>query len=150
MPKPLDGIYDFSEEVLVDGKPEPGDEGLALAINLIDLERVPPQVREELFGHGLFHLHPRPIWMDKEVMEETGLAFACGLLQAASICDILRKHDRSIGQTPTRVYLRRVKAWQKLGRDDILVKFDRLNPAVFPPERAVVVQPKFPTRAGKI
>lgn len=150
MPKPFDGIYDYSEEILVNGKPEPGDEGLALAINLIDLERVPPQVREELFGHGLFHLHPRPIWIDKEVMDETGLAFACSLLQAASTCDILREHDRKAGHTPTRVYLRKVKAWQKLSGDAILVKYGRLNSTVFPPERAVVVVPAFPTRAGKI
>lgn len=150
MPKPWDGIYDYSEEILVNDKPEPDDEGLALAINLIDLERVPPQVREELFGHGLFHLHPRPIWMDTDKMEETGLAFACQLLQAAAICDFLRENDCKVGQTPTRVYMRRVRAWQKLAGDVILVKYGKLNPAVFPPERAVVVKPAFPTTARKI
>lgn len=150
MPKLLDDIYDFSEEILVNGVAEPGDEGLALAINLFDLERLDPMVREQLFGHGLFHLHPRPIWMDKEVMEETGLAFACQLLQASAICDFLREKDRKDGRTVTRVYLRRVRAWTRLPSDVILVKYGRLNPAIFPPERAVVVQPSSPTRARKI
>ena len=150
MPKILDGINDHSYKILVNGRAEPSDEGLALAINLIDLERVPPQVREELFGVGLFLLHPRPIWIDREKMDETGLAFACPMLQAASICDILREHDHKSGQSPTRVYLRRVKAWIKLPGEAIMVKYDRLNPAVFPPERAVVVAPAFPTRARKI
>lgn len=150
MPKILEGIYDYSEEIVVEGKPEPGDEGLALAINLIDLERVPPTVREQLFGHGLFLLHPRPIWMDTDKMEETGLSFACSLLQGAAICDYLREHDRKSNRTVTRIYLRKVRAWQKLPADAILVKYGKLNPAIFPPERAVVVQPSFPTRARKL
>jgi hypothetical protein len=88
--------------------------------------------------------------MDRENMEETGLAFSCNLLQAASVCDILREHDGKVGQTPTRIYLRKVRVWQKLPGDCILVKYDRLNPAVFPPERGVAVMSDTPTRARKI
>lgn len=158
MPKILDDIHDYSEQSQVDwenrrmshGIPGPSATGLTLAINLIDLERVAPQVREELFGHGLLLLDPAPIWMDKEDMEETGLAFACNLMQAAAICDILRGHDRKVGQPPTRVYLRKIKAWTKLAGDVILVLYGKLNPAVFPSERAVVVAPVFPTRARRI
>lgn len=158
MPKILDGIHDHTEQAQVTwenrrmshGIPGPADKGLNLAINLVDLERVAPQVREELFGHGLLLLDPAPIWIDRSNIEETGLAFACNLMQAAAICDILRGHDRKVGQPPTRVYLRKVKAWTKLAGDAILVLYGKLNPTVFPPERAVVVAPSFPTRARKI
>lgn len=154
MPKILDGVHDYGEEVQVSwentrisyGVPGTRAVGLNLAVNLVDLERVPPAIREELFGCRLFLLDPEPIWMDKGNMEETGLAFACPLMQAAAICDLLREHDHRAGQTPTRVYLRKVKAWTKLAGDAILVKFNRLNPDVFPPERAVAVTPVFPTK----
>lgn len=130
--------------------PDLPEEGTALAINLLDLERVHPTVRESLLGHGLFLLHQRPVLMDRErMMDETGLAFACPLLQAAAICDLIRDHDRKAGDTPTRVYLRRVRAWEKVSAEVSLMQGDRLNPKVFPPQRAAATDLVIPKRQFK-
>jgi hypothetical protein len=111
-----------------------------LAINLFDLDRVDPTIRQILLG-GKVDL-TNAIKMDKNRFDEAGVAFICPLLQAASICDIVRSHDRELGDFPTRVYLMRVAAWEKLPNAAVLTLIldgkTMLNPAIFPPvgERA--------------
>jgi len=69
--------------------------------------------------------------------KEVGVPFLCPLLEAAIICDTLRRHDKMAGDRPTRVYIRR-KTWSKIPGAALLTLVDettgkvRLNPKLFP------------------
>lgn len=120
-----------------------------LAVNVLDLDRVDPLVRARML---LPNLAPdkvvRPF--EKEP-DETGVEFCCDLLQAALVCDLLRNHDRQLGDAPTRVYLRK-RVWSKVSPSTLLTTVRNgkavLNPEVFPEEvkpvaivRPIIVRP---------
>ena len=71
-------------------------------------------------------------------MDEGAVEFTCDLLAAACICDTIRSHDRKVKEYPTRVYLRRAAAWQRLPNDAVLSVVEdeqvKLNPVIFPEE----------------
>lgn len=93
-----------------------------LAINLFDLERIEPHVRRLLRLGEL--LGREPIRVDAERPDEVGVEFACDLLQAACLCDVLRLGDRNGGRYPTRVYLHRERAWTRLPGHAVLSVVD--------------------------
>jgi len=116
-----------------------------LAINLFDLDRLVDIIRQSLFNHGR-NLILKPIVIDKDRRDETAVEFSCDLLQAATICDIIRSEDRKLKQYPTRVYYCRETAWTKVSSDAVLTlqwfeeDGDRLalNPNVFKVEVELV------------
>lgn len=104
-----------------------------LSLNLFDLDRTDQLMRQLLLG-GKLDL-TQAIWVDKSRMDETAVAFTCDLLTAACICDTLRGHDRRAGDYPTRVYLQKAVAWNRLPNDMMLALVEDgkvvLNPRVF-------------------
>ncbi len=107
--------------------------GERLALNIFDIGRIDKTMREILLLDKLdFSAH---IWVDKERGDEAAVAFSCDLLTAACICDTIRSHDRSVKDYPTRVYLKKVVAWNKLPGAAVLtvVKNEKvqLNPEFF-------------------
>lgn len=119
-----------------------------LAINLFDLTRLDPLVRLNLALAAQLDAAAGPIRVDKDQPDETAVAFKCNLLRAAALCDVIRNHDRKVGDPPTRVYLKR-QVWARLpgattltvvGEDDDL----RLNPTWFP-EAAPIVELEAPS-----
>ena len=119
-----------------------------LAINLFDLDRMLPMMRQTMLG-GRLDLKVA-VWVDKDRLDESAVVFTCDLLEAAALCDVIRDHDRSVGDYPTRVYLCRESAWQRVPADAILSivvegKCD-LNPKHFPkdvePAEAIPLEPK--------
>lgn len=108
-------------------------EGYRLAINLHDLSRLSEINRQLLLAGNLYLEHV--VRADKQRLDEHGVIFSCDLLRAAYICDTIRFKDRQIKQYPTRVYLQKARAWQKLASTlDLTMASDgevRLNPQIF-------------------
>jgi hypothetical protein len=87
-----------------------------LAINLADLDRLEPEHKAHLLKDKL---SPKLIVVDMNDPKEVALAFKCGLLSAAMVCDIIRIQDWKAGDYPTRVYIRRDRSnpnamWSKI------------------------------------
>lgn len=108
-----------------------------LAVNLYDItntNRLPDSIRQMLLLDKLDL--STPIRTDPERLDEAAVAFNCDLLSAACIIDVLRSHDRKAGDYPTRAYLRRASAWNKLPGHAVLTEVvdgkPRLNPDWFP------------------
>jgi hypothetical protein len=123
--------------------------GERLAVNLFDLDRMPERLRAAV----AMRIDPKPIVLDGEAglnggPREVGLAFACPLMEAATLCDLLRQVDRDAGQRPVRLYICK-KAWSPIPDDRVLTVPDPLtkrmvlNPDVFrvDPGSASVVAP---------
>ena len=113
----------------------------SLAVNLFDItdtDRVPETIRDMLLG-GKLDL-ANAIRVDPSRFDEVAVEFTCDLLTAACICDTLRQHDRTARQHPTRVYVRKATAWNKVPGDAklALVKGEKLflNPSIFTPVEA--------------
>jgi hypothetical protein len=109
-----------------------------LGICLTDLDRIAPLIRQCLrLADHLDVSRDSVVWVDKSRFDEACIPFICDLLTAACICDTIRSHDRRAGDYPTRVYLKRVAAWEKLagGVQLSVVKNEKvmLNPELFPP-----------------
>lgn len=102
-----------------------------IAINLRDLDRADSALRALVAQL----IKPAPIRIDPNDLDEVAVAFACRPLQAATVCDLVREHDRRVGDAPTRVYLFR-KTWSKLPSHEALAVGTgvslRLNPKLFP------------------
>lgn len=128
-------------------------DGVRLAVNLYDLDRVEPLVRQMLLG-GKMDLS-NAVVTDRDRIDEAAVVFACDLLTAACVCDTLRSHDRVVKDYPTRVYVRRSTAWAKVPGHlhlAVVVK-DRcvLNPEVFgAAATARAAGPAEPLRAERI
>lgn len=120
-----------------------------LAINLFDLDRLPQVVLASAVTPHVSTDKDDLVVMDKSRLDEVAVVFTCPVLQAASICDVLRSHDRDAGDAPTRVYVFR-KTWSKVPGDKALsVVRDgevQLNPAVFRVERIPVPSTPPPTK----
>lgn len=105
-----------------------------LAISLVDIDRIPSEVRQIMLGGKLDAT--KAIKIDKTKLDEIGVLFTCDLLTAGTISDLIRGHDKKLGDYPTRVYIQRAIAWERLPADTLLtiVKDGRviLNPKVFP------------------
>ena len=106
-----------------------------LAVSLVDLDRVAPALRAGLLG-GKLDLS-RAIRVGQDRTEDVpAVVFSCDLLTAATVCDILRSHDRQHGDPPTGLYICKDRAWVRVTNDTVLTVVvggkTRLNPAVFP------------------
>lgn len=119
-----------------DGAPK---EAEGLSINLFDLDRVDPFIREQLrIAERIDRDRGNVVRVDEKRVDETAVAFTCDLITAATICEIIRNHDRKAGDYPTRVYVRRAAGgkWEKLPNDALLtlVAGEKvvLNPRWFP------------------
>jgi hypothetical protein len=70
-----------------------------LAINLDDLGRMDPEVRQRMVTWRLDLEAPA-----RATDDEVVLVFKCPLIEAAKACDLVRSHDREVGDPETRVY----------------------------------------------
>ncbi len=110
-------------------------EGRRLALNIYDLtDRCDPIIQQKV-GPLLDLKHPLRMDFDrKEGEDEVGVAFSCDLLKAATICDLLRSHDREAGDRPIRLYLFR-KVWSRVPSGTVLTVLEdgkpRLDPRTF-------------------
>jgi hypothetical protein len=112
-------------------------------VNLADLDRVEPLVRGSML-HGKLDL-AGAVLVDRNRPDENAVAFTCSLLTAASICDILRGHDKKAGDAPTRVYINRGRGWARLPGGAVLSVVRNgnvvLNPDVFTVELVPLTPP---------
>jgi hypothetical protein len=111
-----------------------------LAIALDDLDRIHPSIKGGLLGAGYCKVDLGNIFRVGEGRVKGGramVAFRCSLLEAATICDIVRSHDRKVGDPETFVYMKRGEEWcQVFGTKTLTVVADgkvALNPEVFTP-----------------
>lgn len=107
-----------------------------LACNVFDLDKVDPSVREKLKLSDKISRQTVDMRFDRvKESDEAAVVFNCDLLTAALICDILRSHDREMGDSPTRLYLKR-KSWSRIPSYVVLTVVvnghTELNPEVFP------------------
>ena len=123
-----------------------------LAINLFDLTRIDPLVRQMLGLAAQLDAAAGPIRMDKDRPDETAVAFRStdedDLLKAAAVCDVVRSNDRKVGDAPTRTYLKR-QVWVRLPSAAVLTLVGengdlRLNSEWFP-EAAPAVELEAPS-----
>ena len=107
-----------------------------LAVNLFDLLRLNEFVRATMVTPLLNPDKAAIVRPDPSRLDEGAVEFACPLLQAACVMDVLRAHDREAGDHPTRTYLRRAEAWVKLPAAALLTIINNgkawLNPELFP------------------
>lgn len=115
-----------------------------LGINLEDLDRIDPIMRQRLLHKRLDLENPVRIATNSL---EVAIPFVCNLRDAATICDIIRSEDRKAGDAPTRIYLKNgTRDWKRTSPNTLFgvqVKGQlHLNPQVFnvpiehtPPER---------------
>lgn len=107
--------------------------GVRIAVNLADVGRIVPLLRAKLFS-GKLDAESGVIRTDSARPEEAAVAFSCGLVVAASVCDIIRAHDRKAGDPPTRCYVFR-KVWSRVPSHVLLSVLSDgktiLNPALF-------------------
>lgn len=106
-----------------------------LAVSLADLDRVAPALRAGLLA-GKLDLS-QAIRVGQDRMEDVpAVVFTCDLLTAATICDILRSHDRQHGDPPTGLYINKDRAWTRVTNGTVLTVIVngkvKLNPVVFP------------------
>lgn len=99
-----------------------------LAVSLTDLEKIPSVIRAIMLKDGLSREVVR-------VGDDDAVIFSCDLLQAACICDIIRKRDVTAGDKPARVYLKRQEKWHRLSAAAVLTEYENdkliLSPSVF-------------------
>lgn len=108
-----------------------------LAISLMDLKQIAPELRTKLALISLLDMRKEAIVQVPDGDElDAGVVFTCDLLHGALTCDIIRKHDRDAKTKPCRVYVRRLeKTWKRVPSKTLLtsVKDGRplLSPVVF-------------------
>jgi len=135
------------------GQPQNGEvaaEREMLAVSLRDLDRMAQEMRLRMLRSPdgkprLDFSQAVPGGRD----DDPAVAFTCPLLTAATICDVIRSHDRQVGDPLTKVYLRSGSRWANVYGDVLftLVGTDgkaQLNPAVFAVEveKVPVVAPR--------
>lgn len=106
-----------------------------LAISLFDLDSVDPILRQKLFA-GRVNLVKQAVI---RIETDAAVELTCDLLAAAIVCDILRAENRREGDSVTKVYIHRGKAWTKLSSTIILTamgsdKQPQLNYEIFTSE----------------
>jgi hypothetical protein len=120
-----------------------------LALNVLDVDRIPLTNRQKLLG-GKLDL-TQAIWIDTRRVDKSAVVFTCALLEAACICDTIRNIDRRANDYPTRVYVLR-ESWTQLPGHVTLTRVIghkvMLNRAVFLSQPALLVEP--PKRAVKL
>lgn len=111
-----------------------------LSINLFDLDRIAPEMRGPMLAGKLDLTKDVRAGEGKsdERADERAVVFTCSLLEAAIIIDTLRSHDRQVGDFPTRAYLQRREAWNRIPSEAVLTVVRngkcKLNPTWFPIE----------------
>lgn len=113
---------------------EAKDIGAGIAVNLCDLDRLDPLIKSLLLDGKLDLDTTHLLLVDKDRMDETAVRFTCDLFTAACVCDTLRSRDRRAGDYPTRVYVRWLRAWEKLHSATLLTKVLVDNEVVLNPE----------------
>jgi hypothetical protein len=119
-----------------------------LAVNLLDLDRLDPLLRQILLGGKLD--------VDNLVMvgKEVCVAFTCDLLTAACTCEGIRVFDKKAQRHPTRTYINRGDGWVKLTGLDTLVVVEgnrcKLNRDLFPPPPVAASQQKVDVRPVRL
>jgi hypothetical protein len=83
------------------------------------LLRIDQFIREILLA-GKLDMVTGWVSVDKNRMDECCIPFCCDNVIAACICDTIRTRDRNHGQYPTRVYVKRKTAWEKVSGDAVL------------------------------
>jgi len=131
---PAKVIESLSRVVRADNQAGPTQHGascskdIALAINLDDLDRIPPELRSKMLANRI------DLREAIRFGDEVGVAFCCDLLPAAVICDKVRSDDSSVGDYPTRLYLKR-SGWTKVHPTAVLTVIVSgrvaLNPEIF-------------------
>ncbi len=123
--------------VAVNGKLPPPERKERLALNIFDLTRCDPTILQMLLS-GNLDTSGSYIIADRGKVDERGVILTCNLEKAAAICDIIRNHDRKVGDYPTRVYVNRGgETWTRITVEAQLtlaaVDGDKriLNPALF-------------------
>ena len=89
-----------------------------LAINLFDLSHLPTTLRSIALAGKLDA--SKAIWVDKSRLDETAVEFICSLLDAATVCDLLRSESRRANDPPIRAYIKRTETWNRLPHTAIL------------------------------
>jgi hypothetical protein len=122
-----------------------GRSSLRIAINAADLTRVDALILSMLLSR---HVDiTKPIITDVRRPDEMAVEIQAPLITAANICDVIRMHDRRAGDHPTRVYVCRRVAWEKVPSTALLCLIRNgecvLNPAVFPVDAKVVKPTEF-------
>ena len=123
-----------------------------LAANLYDLDRVPEMIRECLNFRNVFMR--MAVTTDPDRVDEAAIPFRCDLLTAACICDMIRTHDRGVKDYPTRVYIRKKVAWEKVPANINLTTIEDgdpvLNPVVFGGGRSPLPAIGVPLKAERL
>lgn len=114
----------------IQGPPCPDE----IAVNLFDLDRLVGPVQSTT----ICRLDPSAAFkVSEDRPDERGVKFSCSTLAAACLLDVIRSHDRRVGDYPTRVYTRKpLQKWVKAPGHAILVLQGsdgvlRLNPEFF-------------------
>lgn len=114
-----------------------------LAIDLKDLDRLDPVIRTRLLKGRLDLANPIQISKDRAIPDHA-IPFSCGLLSAATICDIIRSEDRKSGDFPTQLYIYKT-TWNRIPSHvalTIQVKGSvKLNPTIFPAVAVTLIIP---------
>jgi uracil-DNA glycosylase family 4 len=88
-----------------------------LALNIDDVFRMTPDARKQLlagrinFGQLASKMY---IKVDGRAEPEAAIEFSCPLVEAATVCDVIRHQDAQVGDKPSRVYVNRRDAWTRL------------------------------------
>ena len=92
-----------------------------LAIDLFDLDRVDPLLQERLLtgrldGSGIVKVSPK----------QRAVALSCPLLEAAMMCEAIRRLNRAAGDRVVRIYFRPVgkSRWVQLPMEMVLLSRD--------------------------
>ncbi len=127
---------------------------LQLAVCVLDLDRAPREKRERLVAGRLDKSSLFQVKMDRQrrtlKVPEPAVVFSCDLVEAATVCDILRNLDRVEKLPPTRVYINRELNWLCLYAHEVLtVLIDgkpHLDPLIFPEVTLPIVDREAPSR----
>lgn len=123
------------------GRPE------QLAVNVEDLQRLTTETKWVLLSgrlstDGFVRYQPANPLKPTEI----AVRLTCDLLEAATICEVIRGYDRSAGDRPTRIYVRPdgTADWRPVPADLRLVRSlpggtAALEPKLFAPVAAGVV-----------
>ena len=102
------------------------------------MDRLDPLMRMSVLGGKMDLRKDALIRIDPVgAPDEVGIPMTCPLLEAATALDVIREHDHSMGDRPTRIYILRNSTWLKLSSSALLTQYliseDRtiLNPKVF-------------------
>jgi hypothetical protein len=78
-----------------------------LAISLTDVDRLPPELKRGFLAGRIDATKIIRVGAQRRTEEQPAVEFVCPLLEAATVCDMIRSHDRSVGDRPCEVFISR-------------------------------------------